>query len=118
MHIANRLFRTQLSLQLWEADQVEPLCALTAYPARPAASQALLLNKELEDRGVIEKITDESGLKVVGKEARDRPCGQLLALQAPHRRRQQRARWSHRAARKARGAWPGAGPSILRLVAP
>ncbi|KAL9183279.1 hypothetical protein ACHAXT_005066 [Thalassiosira profunda] len=34
-----------------------------------AASQALLLNKELEDRGVIEKITDESGLKVVGKEA-------------------------------------------------
>mmetsp|Transcript_25016 Transcript_25016/g.37149 ORF Transcript_25016/g.37149 Transcript_25016/m.37149 type:complete len:332 (-) Transcript_25016:1405-2400(-) len=34
-----------------------------------AASQALLLNKELEDRGVIDKITDESGLKVVGKEA-------------------------------------------------
>jgi hypothetical protein len=34
-----------------------------------AASQALLLNKELEDRGVIEKITDESGLKVIGKEA-------------------------------------------------
>ena len=33
-----------------------------------AASQALLLNKELEDRGVIEKITDETGLKVVGKE--------------------------------------------------
>ena len=33
-----------------------------------AASQALMLNKELEDRGVIEKITDESGLKVVGKE--------------------------------------------------
>ena len=34
-----------------------------------AASQALLLNKELEDRGVIDKITDESGLKVIGKEA-------------------------------------------------
>ena len=34
-----------------------------------AASQALLLNKELEDRGVIEKITDESGLKVIGREA-------------------------------------------------
>jgi len=34
-----------------------------------AASQALLLNKELEDRGVLEKITDESGLKVVGKDA-------------------------------------------------
>mmetsp|Transcript_37091 Transcript_37091/g.75649 ORF Transcript_37091/g.75649 Transcript_37091/m.75649 type:complete len:335 (-) Transcript_37091:1761-2765(-) len=34
-----------------------------------AASQALLLNKELEDRGVIDKITDETGLKVVGKEA-------------------------------------------------
>lgn len=33
-----------------------------------AASQALLLNKELEDRGVIDKITDESGLRVVGKE--------------------------------------------------
>ena len=34
-----------------------------------AASQALLLNKELEDRGIIEKITDETGLKVVGKKA-------------------------------------------------
>ena len=34
-----------------------------------AASQALLLNKELEDRGVIDKITDDSGLKVIGKEA-------------------------------------------------
>lgn len=34
-----------------------------------AASQALLLNKELEDRGMIEKITDETGLKVVGKSA-------------------------------------------------
>ena len=33
-----------------------------------AASQALLLNKELEDRGVVEKITDESGLRVIGKE--------------------------------------------------
>lgn len=30
-----------------------------------AASQALLLNKKLEDAGVLEKITDESGLKVV-----------------------------------------------------
>lgn len=34
-----------------------------------AASQALLLNKELEDRGMIDKITDETGLKVVGKDA-------------------------------------------------
>jgi hypothetical protein len=33
-----------------------------------AASQALLLNKELEDRGVVDKITDETGLKVIGKE--------------------------------------------------
>lgn len=34
-----------------------------------AASQALLLNKELEDKGVLDKITDESGLKVIGKDA-------------------------------------------------
>ena len=34
-----------------------------------AASQALLLNKSLEDAGVVEKITDETGLKVIGKEA-------------------------------------------------
>ena len=34
-----------------------------------AASQALLLNKELEDRGIVDKITDETGLKVIGKEA-------------------------------------------------
>jgi hypothetical protein len=34
-----------------------------------AASQAILLNKELEDRGVVEKITDETGMKVVGREA-------------------------------------------------
>ena len=33
-----------------------------------AASQALLLNKNLEDSGVLEKITDETGLKVIGKE--------------------------------------------------
>jgi hypothetical protein len=33
-----------------------------------AASQALLLNKKLEDAGVMEKITDETGLKVIGKE--------------------------------------------------
>ena len=33
-----------------------------------AASQALLLNKELEDRGLVEKITDETGLKVIGRE--------------------------------------------------
>mmetsp|Transcript_21006 Transcript_21006/g.34147 ORF Transcript_21006/g.34147 Transcript_21006/m.34147 type:complete len:151 (+) Transcript_21006:292-744(+) len=37
-----------------------------------AASQALLLNKELEDRGIVEKITDETGLKVVGKEAAEK----------------------------------------------
>ena len=37
-----------------------------------AASQALLLNKELEDRGIIDKITDESGLKVIGKDAASR----------------------------------------------
>jgi hypothetical protein len=34
-----------------------------------AASQAILFNKELEDRGVVEKITDETGMKVVGKDA-------------------------------------------------
>lgn len=34
-----------------------------------AQSQALLLNKELEDRGVVEKITDETGLKVIGKKS-------------------------------------------------
>ncbi len=34
-----------------------------------AAAQALLLNKKLEDTGVIEKITDETGLKVIGKDA-------------------------------------------------
>jgi hypothetical protein len=34
-----------------------------------AASQALLLNKRLEDAGLIDKITDETGLKVIGKEA-------------------------------------------------
>ena len=34
-----------------------------------AASQALLMNKKLEDAGVVEKITDETGLKVIGKEA-------------------------------------------------
>jgi hypothetical protein len=33
-----------------------------------AASQALLLNKQLEDAGIIEKITDETGLKVIGRE--------------------------------------------------
>jgi hypothetical protein len=33
-----------------------------------AASQALLLNKQLEDAGVVEKITDETGLKIIGKE--------------------------------------------------
>lgn len=33
-----------------------------------AASQALLLNKELEERGVVEKITDETGLRVIGRE--------------------------------------------------
>jgi len=34
-----------------------------------AASQALLLNKKLEEEGFVEKITDESGLRVIGKEA-------------------------------------------------
>jgi hypothetical protein len=34
-----------------------------------AASQALLLNKKLEEEGIVDKITDESGLKVIGKEA-------------------------------------------------
>ncbi len=33
-----------------------------------AASQALIMNKNLEDAGVVEKITDESGLKVIGRE--------------------------------------------------
>lgn len=34
-----------------------------------ASSQALLLNKELEDKGLIEKITDETGLRIIGKDA-------------------------------------------------
>lgn len=34
-----------------------------------AASQALLLNKKLEDSGLVEKITDETGLRVIGREA-------------------------------------------------
>lgn len=33
-----------------------------------AASQALLLNKKLEEQGLLEKITDESGLRVIGKD--------------------------------------------------
>jgi len=33
-----------------------------------AAAQALLLNKKLEEEGIVEKITDESGLRVIGKE--------------------------------------------------
>lgn len=33
-----------------------------------AASQALIMNKNLEDAGAIEKITDETGLKVIGRE--------------------------------------------------
>eukprot|EP00980_Cylindrotheca_fusiformis_P029858 scaffold23964_cov122-Cylindrotheca_fusiformis.AAC.2 len=33
-----------------------------------AASQALILNKQLEEAGMIDKITDETGLKVIGKE--------------------------------------------------
>lgn len=33
-----------------------------------AASSALLLNKQLEDAGVVEKITDDTGLRVIGKE--------------------------------------------------
>jgi hypothetical protein len=34
-----------------------------------AASQALLLNKQFEEAGIVDKITDETGLKVIGKEA-------------------------------------------------
>lgn len=34
-----------------------------------AASQALLLNKKLEEEGLVDKITDESGLRVIGKDA-------------------------------------------------
>jgi len=33
-----------------------------------AASQALIMNKNLEEAGVVEKITDETGLKVIGRE--------------------------------------------------
>jgi hypothetical protein len=33
-----------------------------------AASSALLLNKQLEDAGVVEKITDGTGLNIIGKE--------------------------------------------------
>ena len=38
-----------------------------------ASQNALLLNKDLEDRGMLEKITDETGLKVVGRD----PSGEL-----------------------------------------
>ena len=31
-----------------------------------AATQALLLNKKLQDEGILEKITDEFGLKAIG----------------------------------------------------
>lgn len=34
-----------------------------------AQTQALLLNKKLEEEGIVEKITDESGLRVIGKDA-------------------------------------------------
>lgn len=40
-----------------------------------AATNALILNKELEERGVLEKITDETGLKVVGKDAAESKSG-------------------------------------------
>ncbi len=41
-----------------------------------AAAQALLLNKKLEDAGVLDKITDETGLKVIGvEEAKKRETG-------------------------------------------
>jgi len=33
-----------------------------------AAAQALIMNKKLEEAGVVEKITDESGLRVIGRE--------------------------------------------------
>lgn len=33
-----------------------------------AASQALIMNKNLEEAGLVEKITDETGLKVIGRE--------------------------------------------------
>lgn len=33
-----------------------------------AASQALIMNKNLEEAGVVEKITDDTGLKVIGRE--------------------------------------------------
>lgn len=33
-----------------------------------AASQALIMNRNLEEAGVLEKITDETGLRVIGKE--------------------------------------------------
>lgn len=35
-----------------------------------AAAQALLLNKNLEDRGILPKITDSTGLKVATKPAK------------------------------------------------
>jgi hypothetical protein len=37
-----------------------------------AASQALLLNKQFEEFGIVDKITDETGLKVIGKEAAEK----------------------------------------------
>ena len=45
-----------------------------------APLQALLLSKTLEDGGIVEKITDESELKFVGKEATAKADG-LLACQ-------------------------------------
>eukprot|EP00529_Nitzschia_sp_RCC80_P020497 CAMPEP_0113450270 /NCGR_PEP_ID=MMETSP0014_2-20120614/5740_1 /TAXON_ID=2857 /ORGANISM="Nitzschia sp." /LENGTH=406 /DNA_ID=CAMNT_0000341597 /DNA_START=20 /DNA_END=1240 /DNA_ORIENTATION=+ /assembly_acc=CAM_ASM_000159 len=49
-----------------------------------AASQALLLNKKLEDAGVVDKITDETGLKVIGKEEAEK-------LQSQQQQEQQQA---------------------------
>ena len=49
-----------------------------------AASQALLLNKKLEDAGVLEKITDETGLKVVGKQQQtDKQSSEALDEKTP-----------------------------------
>jgi len=41
-----------------------------------AAAQALLLNKKLEEEGLVEKITDETGLRVVGRDAAKKLSGE------------------------------------------
>ena len=45
------------------------VCSIVVSSLSVSLKPMQLLNKELEDRGVVEKITDESGLNVIGREA-------------------------------------------------